>query len=51
MGDNAKVVPAGGAGFKIMELFNGGAETYFHSGKIKKEFFDIYFEKSFSVIP
>jgi len=31
-----KIVRAGGAGYKIVELFNGGAESYFHSGKIKK---------------
>ena len=31
-----KIIRAGGAGYKIVELFNGGAESYFHSGKIKK---------------
>jgi inositol monophosphatase 3 len=36
MGDKAEVIKAGGAGYKIIELFNGGAETYFHEGKIKK---------------
>lgn len=32
----AKIVKAGGAGYKIIELFNGGAESYFHDNKIKK---------------
>ena len=36
MGEKAKIIKAGGAGYKIVELFNGGAETYYHSGKIKK---------------
>ena len=36
MGEKVHITKAGGAGYKIVELFNGGAESYFHDNKIKK---------------
>ena len=36
MGERVHITKAGGAGYKIIELFNGGAESYFHDNKIKK---------------
>ncbi|CBY32163.1 unnamed protein product [Oikopleura dioica] len=36
LGPNAKIIKAGGAGYKAISIFHGRGEGYFHSGKIKK---------------
>ena len=35
-GEKLKITKAGGAGYKIIELFNGKAESYYHDNRIKK---------------
>eukprot|EP00794_Sanderia_malayensis_P004579 gene4581-5181_t len=35
-GNDIKVIPAGGAGYKVLSLVEGAADVYIHSTKIKK---------------